>query len=123
VTDSRGAVTQHIADSFPYIIGRSTDSDLRVEAPGIFEKHASIHAGENARFVIRAEGESFLLRNGESIRSAQLAPGDEITIGSARLLVSLAPARQKSLSRAEFVLWLLLAGVVNAEAVVIALAL
>jgi predicted component of type VI protein secretion system len=122
VTDSRGIVTAHIADSFPYRIGRAAQADLRLEAAGVFENHATILAGDNARFLVRSEGESLLLHNGEPTRSAQLAAGDEISIGSMRVLVSLAPARQKSLGAAEAVAWALLLAVLVGEAAIFALA-
>ena len=122
VTDARGAVTQHIAEKFPYRIGRSAQADLRIEASGVWENHAIILPGENSRFLIRSEDESLLLRNGEPIRSSQLAAGDELTVGSARVLVSLAPARQKSLGFAEAMAWVLLVVVAAAELLILATA-
>ncbi len=117
VTDSRGAVTQHLAEAFPYQIGRSSQADLRLQEPGVFENHASIVPSEKARFVVQTEGESLLLRNGEPVRRVQLAPGDEFLIGSARILVSLAPAKQKRLAASEAAVWLLLAGVMASQVV------
>lgn len=122
VTDARGAVTQHIADAFPYRIGRSARADLKIEASGVWENHATILPGENSRFFIQSEGESLLLRNGEAIHSAQLAAGDELSVGSARVVVSLAPARQKSLGFTEAMAWVLLVLVVAAEALIFAAA-
>ena len=122
VTDSRGTVTQHLAQFFPYHIGRSVQADLRIEAAGVWENHAVILPGENGRFVIRSEGQSVLLRNGESVQSAQLASGDELSIGAARVVVSLSPARQKSLGASEAIVWALLLAVLTAEAAVFALA-
>jgi hypothetical protein len=122
VTDSRGGVTQHIAEAFPYRIGRSPQAHLRLQEPGVFDHHASIVPAEHARFSIQTEGESLLLRNGEPVRSAQLAPGDEFSIGSARILVSLAPARRKRLAAAEAALWLLLGGVMVSQVAALLLA-
>jgi pSer/pThr/pTyr-binding forkhead associated (FHA) protein len=122
VTDSRGAVTPHIAESFPYTVGRSPQADLRLQEPGIFENHATILPAGDGRFLIQAEGESLLLRNGEPVRSAPLAAGDELLIGSLRVVVSLAPARQKSLGLSEAAAWVLLAAVVAGELLVLSLA-
>jgi hypothetical protein len=122
VTDSRGAVTQHVAESFPYKIGRSPQASLRLEAPGVWECHATILPGENARFLIRAEGDSLLLQNGEPIRTAPLATGDELSFGSAKILVSLAPATQKSIVLSEAVVWVLLLGVIALEIVIFVVA-
>ena len=122
VTDSRGTVTQHLVEKFPYRIGRSTQSHLRLEEPGIFEQHASIVPAEHGRFLIRSEGESLLLRGGEALREAQLVPGDELSLGSARIMVSLAPARQKRLALSEAIVWLLLAIVAAGQTAVLVLA-
>ena len=122
VTDDRGVVTQHIAESFPFRIGRSVQADLRIEAAGVWDTHAVIVPGENSRFLIRSEGESLLLRNGELVRSAQLASGDEFSIGAAWVLISLAPAAQKRLAMAEAVVWLLLLSVVALQTAVFTLA-
>src|SRR5688572_5838693 len=118
VTDSRGTVTQHIAESFPYKIGRSPQADLKIEDAGVWEIHAVILPGENARFLIRSEGESLLLRNGAPVLSVQLASGDELSLGAVRVTVCLAPARQKSLGFAEALVWGLLFVVAAAEAAV-----
>ena len=122
VTDGRGAITQHTAESFPYRIGRSPQADLRIEAAGVWENHAVILPGENARFMIRSEGESLLLRNGTPVRTAQLASGDELSIGAMRVLVGLSPARQKSLSLAEATVCVLLLVVMTAQAAIFVLA-
>src|SRR5688572_2416237 len=120
VTDSRGTVTEHLAASFPYRIGRSAQAALRLEEAGVWENHAVIVLSENRRFVIRSEGESLLFRNGEPVRSVQLASGDELSIGAARVMVSLAPAGQKSLGLAEALVWLLFIAVATVQALVIA---
>jgi len=122
VTDARGVVTQHLAQSFPYRIGRSAQADLRIEAPGVWEDHATILPGDSFKFLIRSEGESLLLRHGEAIRSAPLGTGDELFLGSARMVVSLAPARQRSLGVTEAMVWVLLAALAVAELLILAAA-
>src|ERR1700752_3668394 len=101
VTDTPGPVPEHPAASFPYRIGRSAQAELRIEEAGVWENHAVVLPSENLHFVIRSEGESLLLCNGEPVRTVQLASGDELSIGAARMMVSLAPAGQKSLGLAE----------------------
>jgi pSer/pThr/pTyr-binding forkhead associated (FHA) protein len=124
VTDDRGAVTAFQADRFPLIIGRSPQAHLRVTAAGVFEEHARIDLinPENTtgqRFMIEPIGQSLLSVNGSVIPSKQLAIGDEISLGAARLLVSLAPARQSRLALHESLVWALLLFVVVLEAFVI----
>jgi len=122
VTDDRGAVTEHLAESFPYRIGRSSAADLRLEAPGVWDTHASLTLGAGGKFIVAAEGASLLLLNGASTTGAPLAAGDELTLGAARILVSLAPTRPGRLALAEAFVWLLLFGSFVAEIVLIILA-
>ena len=121
VTDDSGAVTQHIAAEFPLLIGRSPHAHLRLAAPGVWEEHASLRLVEEKgqRVGIEARGDSLLLVNGESVRSKALSPGDEITIGAARVVVSLAPAQQTRLQIHELAVWALLLVVMAAEALAV----
>ena len=120
VTDSRGAVTQYIANSFPFRIGRAAQCDLRIDAPGVWETHAVISPATDGKFVIRSQGESLLLRNGESVTEAPLVAGDEWVLGSARVLIGLSPSHQKALGVSETLVWLLLFAVVMVQALVLA---
>ena len=121
VIDGRGSVTQHVASSFPCSIGCSADSSLQVEAPGVWERHASIDLSASGKFVLRAEPSALVLMHGQPIGERQLAAGDELFLGSARLLVSLSPPQQKSLASAEVVLWFLVLSTVVAEVILIVL--
>ena len=127
VTDERGAVTQHRADHFPFVIGRSPEAQLRLVAPGVWEEHASINLvdqpGRSApRFLIESLRESLLTINGEAVRSKEISVGDEISVGAIRILASLAPARQTRLGWHEAIVWGLLICVVILEALVVHLA-
>ena len=119
VTDDRGAVTSHIIDRVPFLIGRSPQANLRLIAPGVWDEHASIDLTDTERFMISAVGESLLSVNGEVISSSELRIGDEIHLGAARIVVSLSPAQQKKLSLQELAVWTLLLVVVIVEAAVI----
>jgi hypothetical protein len=124
VTDDRGAVTSHVIDRVPFLIGRSAQADLQLVTPGVWEEHASIDLTDTdgvgrERFVISAIGDSLLSINGDVISSKELRIGDEIHVGAARIVVSLSPARQKKLSLQELAVWMLLLVVVIVEAAVI----
>jgi hypothetical protein len=124
VTDDRGAVTSHIVDRVPFLIGRSPQADLQVIAAGVWEEHASIQMADvgrigRNRFVIFAVQQGLLSINGEVIPSKELKIGDEISLGAARILVSLAPASQGRLALHEIAVWTLLVAVVLIEALVI----
>lgn len=127
VTDERGAVTQHAADIFPFLIGRSPNAQLRLVASGVWEEHASIslidQPGRPApRFIIEPVRESLLTVNGEAVRSKEISMGDEISLGAARILVSLAPGRQTRLGWHETAVWAILIFVVIVEAMIVQLA-
>jgi predicted component of type VI protein secretion system len=122
VTDDRGAVTQHFAESFPFRIGRAPTADLRLEARGVWDLHATIALGESGKFFISSEAASFLLVNGSATSTAPLNSGDELTLGAVRIVVGLAPARQTRLRLAEALVWLLLASLILVQVGAIILA-
>jgi len=123
VTDDRGAVTTFEASVFPLTIGRSPQAGIRIAAAGVFENHAQIDLADvesqGQRFFIQPVGQGHVLVNGEVVTSKRLVLGDEISLGAARMVVSLAPARQPRLGFHEAVVWGLLLLVVTVEAVVI----
>jgi predicted component of type VI protein secretion system len=88
---------------FPFVIGRSPEADLRLESPGVWDRHASIEI-RNGRFFIQPEGASLLLINGERSEGAVPRAGDDFSLGGARLTVSLAPAAQMSLAAREMMI-------------------
>ena len=128
VTDERGTVTSHIATEFPLLIGRSSQAQVRLHSPGVWEEHARVYLAESSRYpnqhryVLQAVGQSLVSINGEIISDKELAIGDEILVGAARLTVSLAPPAQKRLALHEWLVWGLLLLVVVCEALVILVA-
>lgn len=124
VTDERGVVTCCIAETFPFVIGRSTAADLQISSAGVWEEHACVRLGarEGARhehFVIESVGQSLLSINGQITPSKVISIGDEISLGAARLVVSLAPATQSKLAWHESLVWAILLLVVALEAFVV----
>ena len=119
VIDQRGETAQHVAANFPCSIGRAANSDFQVEAPGVWERHATIHLTDGGKFVLRAEGGALILAGGAAIQEMPLLLGQELSLGSARLTAGLAPAGQRSLGLAEAAVWVLLLFVALAEAALI----
>ena len=128
VTDERGIVTSHIATEPSFLIGRSPQAQLRLDSSGVWEEHARIYLAESSdkpgqhRYVLEALGQSLVSINGQIVGGKELAIGDEILLGGARLSVSLAPPAQKRLFLQEWFVWCLLLLVVGSEAVLILLA-
>jgi predicted component of type VI protein secretion system len=93
------------ATKFPFAIGRSPASGLRLESPGVWETHASIFI-EKGRFFVRPEGEGLLLVNDQRSNGQTLRMGDQLSIGATRVIVALAPALQARLAISEAAIWL-----------------
>ncbi len=76
----RGIGGQHHGRSIsleqPRRIGRATDADIRIEGPGIAERHALIE-GVNGQAVLR-DADADVLLNGQPVRQAVLQAGDQI---------------------------------------------
>ncbi|QDA55893.1 FHA domain-containing protein [Thermomonas aquatica] len=60
----------------PRKIGRAGDADIRIEGPGIAERHATVEA-VNGQAVLRDAGADVLV-NGQRVRQAALHAGDQI---------------------------------------------
>lgn len=92
----RGVGGQHHGRSFtlsaPRLIGRSEDADIRIDDPTFAERHARIEMiGEKIVLRDLGAGEGSVV-NGEPMRDAVLAPGDQIVFDTHHRFVIEAPA-------------------------------
>lgn len=111
-----------LAAKFPFTIGASSASDLRIEGHGVWDSHVRIELDSATnRYRCSAVGSALLLLNGETIRQAFLRNGDLLQLGSSSVEVSLAPARQHRLKFIEFSVWALLILVAIGECCLIVL--
>ncbi|MGN6385123.1 MAG: FHA domain-containing protein [Verrucomicrobiota bacterium] len=111
-----------VAAKFPFTIGSSSDSDLRIEGHGVWDRHVLIELDSvTQRFTCSVVGSALLLINGETNRKAPLRNGDILQLGSASVEVSLAPVPQHRLKFLEFGVWGLLGIVAIIEAVLMVL--
>jgi predicted component of type VI protein secretion system len=99
-----GATRSCVAETFPFTIGRAPGSGLRISAPGAWDCHATIEV-RDGRFHVEPQGEALLLVNDEPCRGGLLKMGDRISLGAARVTVSLSPPPQKGLAARESVVW------------------
>ena len=60
----------------PRLIGRASDADIRIEGPGIAERHAVVEA-LNGQAVLR-DADADVLVNGQRVRQIPLHAGDQI---------------------------------------------
>ena len=91
---------------FPSIIGRSSSAGIRMEEPGIWEKHLSIDLDSSGAFIVKIFPGALTSLNGRSIETAFLRNGDVIEIGSAQLRVWLSETAQKTLAFREWLTWM-----------------
>ena len=67
------------------LIGRSRDCDVTLEDPNVSRRHAELR-NEDGRWIVTDLGSTNGIKvNGQRVHDAALAPGDEISLGLARL--------------------------------------
>jgi pSer/pThr/pTyr-binding forkhead associated (FHA) protein len=67
------------------LIGRSRDCDITLEDPNASRRHAELR-NEDGRWVVTDLGSTNGIKvNGRRVGEAVLQPGDELTLGLARL--------------------------------------
>lgn len=118
VAEHDGLRQSCIAARFPFVIGRASGAHFRLDAPGVWDAHASIETTGPA-FAIKPCGDALLLINGERSAGGVLRPGDRISAGAANILVSLSPAEQHRLGRIEGLNWFLVAAVFAFELLIL----
>ena len=117
--NGKQAGAEWIARRFPVRIGRSARNDVRLEADGIWDRHAEIHLRRGEGFVVAAQGEALASVNGQPVQEVVLRNGDVIELGSVRLRFALSPTRHRSFRVREALTWLALATLCFAQAALI----
>jgi pSer/pThr/pTyr-binding forkhead associated (FHA) protein len=107
-----------VARRFPFLVGRSADSGLRLEDEGVFDRHFRIVLNAST-FSVASEPNAVTAINNQPITEAPIRSGDTIQAGSVAVGFSLSPVRQRSLRFRESVVWLMLAGLCLAQVAVI----
>jgi Protein of unknown function (DUF3662)/FHA domain len=67
------------------VIGRSSRCDFVVDDPNVSRRHAELQRRGGDWYVVDLDSTNGVAVNGKPVRSAVLAPGDEIGLGTARL--------------------------------------
>jgi len=108
-----------IVRRFPFRIGRAAESDLRLEASGVWDNHLTLEFQKSEGFILRTAPEAFVAINEEQKQSARLRNGDIISFGSAKIQFWLAAPRQRGLRLRELSVWLLITGITAAQFILI----
>jgi hypothetical protein len=88
----KGTSGSVINRSFPFgesiVLGSSADCDVQLDEPGISPRHAEIRLIDNQLLQLKdLDSETGTLLNGESVVDSLLGSGDEIRIGTCRLML------------------------------------
>jgi len=106
------------------VIGRADDCDLRLEQEGVAPRHAAIILDSEGRLQLQdLDSGAETLLNGEAVRSAQLASGDEIRIANCRFVLQAPGLRPEKVltpgatrPRRGYLPWLIVGGLLAAAA-------
>ncbi len=96
---------------FPVRVGRSPDSDLQLEEPGVWDDHFHIGLNPSAGFTLESRPDALVTANGQPVQRTVLRNGDVIEIGALKLQFWLADARQRGLKIREGLVWTIVAAV------------
>jgi predicted component of type VI protein secretion system len=97
-----GAIFQ--SARFPIRAGRSPESDLALDDPGVWPRHFQI-LWQRDGLIVEVEPDALLNLNDTPVRRAVLRNGDEMTLGAVRIRFSLSPVRPSSLAAREGLTW------------------
>ena len=103
------AGTRWVACRLPFSVGRSAQDDLRVEADGVWDRHARLELRDRRRVVLTSSEQALTSVNGQPIQEAVLRNGDIFQIGSVQLQFSLSPAAHRGLRFREALTWIAIA--------------
>ena len=108
----------HAVKKFPCVIGRSVSANVRLEEPGVWERHFELNLNSNGFFTLTAFPDSLVSINGALSREAILRNGDVIEAGLLKIHFWLSESRQSSLRPREISTWLAL-GILSAGQIVL----
>jgi len=109
ILSGKKAGTRAVARSYPFRIGRAPGNELQIDDEGVWDWHLTVEFNPASGFSVATEAEAIATVNGNTIQTAILRNGDNITAGSVRIQFWLAAARQRGLRRREYFVWALLA--------------
>ena len=95
-----------VASRLPFSVGRSQEDDLRIEADGVWDRHARVELRDRQRVVLVTSEQAYTTVNGQPTREAILRNGDILLLGSVQLQFSLSPALHRGLRFREALTWI-----------------
>jgi pSer/pThr/pTyr-binding forkhead associated (FHA) protein len=77
------------------VIGRDDTCQVRLAESGVSDRHAAIERRDNGYFILDLDSANGVRVNGQAVHEQRLASGDEVELGSARLLFEIVHERPK----------------------------
>ena len=111
ILSGQKAGTAWVTRHFPARIGRSPDSDLQLEEPGVWGEHFQIVLNPAAGYILETFPDALVTANGQPVHNALLRSGDLLEIGSLKIQFWLSEAPQRGLWIREALAWAIFAGV------------
>lgn len=108
IISGKQAGSDIVARRFPFVIGRGPDADVRLDEPGVWERHLEISFKREEGFMFAAQEQATATVNHEVVRDGLLQNGDLIELGSVQLRFWLAPSKQKTARVREALTWVAL---------------
>ncbi len=104
----KGTSGSVINQSFPFdeliVLGSSSDCDVQLDEAGVSPQHAQIRRIGDSSLLLKDLGsEVGTLLNGEPVSESQLGSGDEIRIGTCRLMLQAPGLRPERILTADVV--------------------
>jgi pSer/pThr/pTyr-binding forkhead associated (FHA) protein len=98
----------HAIRRFPFHVGRASDNDLCLAAPGIWDYHFVLELRPKEGFMIQTFDQALAAINDQPQTSGRLRNGDIISFGSVKVQFWLSAPVQRSLRFREILVWILL---------------
>ncbi len=90
---------------YPFRIGRAPGDQLRIEAPGVWERHCTLEWRGADGIQLVGHPEAMTAVNGQRVNETRVRNGDVLEIGGIRLLISVSPLPQRSFRLLEWLFW------------------
>lgn len=103
------AGTRWVACRLPFRVGRSSEDDLQLADPGVWDHHLRVELRDRRHAALVAAPDALTTVNGQPAQDVLLRNGDVIELGSLRLQFGLSPTTHRSLRLREALTWLGLA--------------
>lgn len=115
ISDGQLAGVVHDVRQFPFRVGRSPQSDLQLEEPGVWDDHLVVEFDPSQGFMLSTQGQAITSVNGCPVQSVRLHNGDGIEVGSLKMSFWIGATKQSSQRVFEWFVWMVLVLVTVAE--------